>query len=146
MFTPKRNHVIIKIGGVSKMKRGIFLISLALFSMFMLMPVVCAIRSAESSNIKNKTPFNYKGKTLYASVEVTFNIDSNGFTNDSKIIPNVNANYDDSSDIFYLSVKRSDINKLFTQKYDNVYSLLQGSIDYHSATKEGGYFLQLNHN
>lgn len=128
------------------MKRGIFLISLALVSMFMLIPVVCAIRSAESGNIENKTPFNYKGKTLYASLEVTFNIDSNGFTNDSKIVPNVNVSYDETSDIFYLSVKRSDINKLFTQKYDNVYSLLQGSIDYHSATKEGGYFLQLNHN
>lgn len=127
------------------MIKKIFYITFALFMLFLSIPTISASRSIDSNKIENKTPFNYKGKTLYASVEINFNINNQGFTNDAKIIKNISAKYDDVSDVFYLSVKRSEINKLFSTKYDNVYSLLQANIDYHGALKEGGYFLQLNH-
>lgn len=128
------------------MRKNILQAILALFILFLSMPTLSASRSNDSNKIENKTPLNYKGKTLYASVEVQFNINSGGYSNDAKIIKNISAKYDEASDVFYLSVKRSDINKLFTEKYDNVYSLLQANIDYHDGVKEGGYFLQLNHN
>lgn len=127
------------------MKKRVLQLVLVLFIFFISIPVISASRSNDSNKIENKTPFNYKGKTLYASVEVHFNINQSGYSNDAKIIKNVSARYDDASDVFYLSVKRSDINKLFTEKYDNVYSLLQANIDYHAPSKEGAYFMQLNH-
>ena len=126
------------------MKKKLFLTLFAILVAFILLPSVYASRSNESNNIANKTAFNYKGKTLYASVEVSFNISSQGFTESAKIVPNASVKYDSSSDTFYVSIKRSDINKVFTEKYDNVYSLLQVNIDYHNATKDGFYLMQLS--
>ena len=63
---------------------------------------------------------------------------------DQVTVKGVSARYDSSTQTFYVSAKRSEINKIFTEKYNNVYELMQINIDYHDikANTEHYYFKQ----
>lgn len=98
-----------------------------------------------ASDKTNKVAVDYNGKTLYASISVDVNMSAAGFAGANKLVAGVSAKYDSSSEIFYLSVKRSEINKIFSDSYDNVYSLLQGNIEYYDAKESGEYYLQLDY-
>lgn len=106
---------------------GIFIISL--FPFFK----VEANNDEVRSNKNNKTLINVNGRNAYVSVWLNANL-QNGKFSESAQIKNVTASYNNG--IFYISVKRSDINNAFTKKYDDVYEYLEYYVDFHDI-KQG---------
>lgn len=93
----------------------------------------------------NRVTVNVNNKKLYVSVSVLFNME--GDYSQNKIpVEKFDASWKNST--LYVSIKRSELNKVFkAKKYDNVYSLFEVSMDYLDAnpSKEYLYFMQLDH-
>ncbi len=88
-----------------------------------------------------KTLINVNGRNVYVSVWAHFNI-KNGNVEVPLQIKNVTASYKNNT--FYISVKRSDINEVFKETYDNVYFYLEADLDFHDlkANTDYSYFKQ----
>ena len=93
----------------------------------------------------NRIKVKVNGYDLYMSVNVLFNMDGD-FAGVSSPIENFDAEYKDGT--FYVTVKRSELNKVFKNKsYDNVYSLFEISADFMDFKPDKKYFYiyQLNY-
>ncbi len=114
---------------------------LLIISLFGLINVQAA--EADRADINNKTLVNVDGHNVYVSVEISTNMEDL-MNRDQVTVKGVSARYDSSTQTFYVSAKRSEINKIFTEKYNNVYELMQINIDYHDikANTEYYYFKQ----
>ena len=87
---------------------------------------------------ENRVKVNVQGHQLYMSVSVLFNM-TGDFAQDKIPVENFTAEFKD--DTFYVTVKRSELNKIFKEKtYDNVYSLFEISADFMDFKSDKQYF------
>ena len=86
----------------------------------------------------NRVKVNVQGHQLYMSVSVLFNM-TGDFAQNKIPVENFTAEFKD--DTFYITVKRSELNKIFKEKtYDNVYSLFEISADFMDFKPDKQYF------
>ena len=90
------------------------------------------------TNKENRIKVNVNGYDLYMSVSVIYNI-NNEAMGERMPLESFSAEYKD--DTFYVSVKRSELNKAFKGKtYDNVYALFEIAADFVDFKEDKKYF------
>lgn len=84
----------------------------------------CNIFSAWGSTPNKKTMVDVNGFPVYVSAQVYFNYDKNGMPQRTGYIGDLDVRYDADTYMFYVTVKRSQINNIIEDTDTDVYSLL----------------------
>lgn len=86
----------------------------------------------------NRVTVNVNNKKLYVSVSVLFDVEGD-YSNTQIPVETFDASFKD--DTLYVSIKRSELNKVFKAKtYDNVYSIFEVALDYLDFKPDKKYF------
>ncbi len=119
------------------MKKMKILLLLIVASIFCLTNVNAS--EADRANLNNKTLIYVDGRKVYVSVHIDTDM-VNAHNREQVTVKGVSARYDSPSKTFYVSLKRSEINKVFGEKYNNVYEYMQVNIDYHDIKDGTNYY------
>ena len=111
--------------------------------LFFITTEVYAVDYTYRTNKENRVKVKVDGYDLYMSVSVLFNTDGN-FADTKMPVENFDAEFKNGT--FYVTVKRSELNKLFKEKtYDNVYSTFEVTADFMDFKEDKQYFYVAQH-
>lgn len=120
------------------MKRSLLTIFIFFLLVFVPNKVLAASDYSERLRKDNKAVVNINGSNIYFSIDLSVNIE-NEETRKFVPIPGVSATY--ANDTVYLTVKRSEINKILKENnFDNIYALLGVYGDYLDLDTNKNYY------
>ncbi len=86
----------------------------------------------------NRVKVKINNKDVYVAVNVLFDMEGD-FSQEKKPVEKFDAKYKNGT--LYVSIKRSEMNKLFkAKKYNNVYSIFEVTLDYLDIKSDKNYF------